>query len=148
MTMNSWDALRPKLAPNPQQYKAGPIMLGAAATTAAGTALMGGSLILLFGITGLPSTFADLLKESTWRLILDIVGLYTMWLVISNGNNFFGVYRPTGYSFCFSGAFGFVVVARGEPAIEATTVIQCASTAHRVPDRVPLSSYRSISFWS
>jgi hypothetical protein len=87
-------------------------MLRAVAATGAGTVLTMGNLILLFGITGLPTTFADLLKESTWRLILDVACLYTMWSVISNGNNFFGVYRPAGYSFCLSGAFAFVIVAR------------------------------------
>lgn len=112
MTTNSWDALRPKLVPNPQQYKAWPIMLRAIGLTSAGAALTVGSLVLLFGITGLPTTFADLAKESTWRLILDVACLYVLWSMISNGNNLFGMHRPAGYSFCFSGAFAFVVVGR------------------------------------
>lgn len=87
-------------------------MLRGMGLTGAGAALMFGNLILLFGITGVPTTFADLLKESTWRLILDVACLYVSWLMISNGNNFFGVYRPTGYVYCFSGAFAFVVVTR------------------------------------
>jgi hypothetical protein len=112
LTTNSWDALRPKLAPNPQQYKLWPIMLGAMAVTVAGVALTSGSLMVLFGITGLPDTFEGVMKESTWRIILDIAALYVMASVISAGNSFFGLYRPAGYTFCLSGAFAFVVVAR------------------------------------
>jgi hypothetical protein len=112
LTTNSWDALRPKLAPNPEQYKFGPIALGAMAASVAGVALTSGSLMVLFGITGLPDAFEDLGKESTWRVILDIAALYVMASMISAGNSFFGLYRPTGYVFCLSGAFAFVVVAR------------------------------------
>lgn len=87
-------------------------MLGAMAATTAGVALTVGSLVVLFGITGIPSTFADLLEESTWRLVLDVGCLYILWSAISNGNNCFGVYRPMGYSMCLGSAFAFVVVVR------------------------------------
>ena len=125
MTTRSWDALRPKLAPNSQRHKAGPIMLGAMAYTTVGAALMWVSLVLLFGITGWPPTFVDLLKEFTWRLILDVVCLYTSWSMISNGNNFFGVYRLMGYIGCLGGAFGLVAVARDL----ASTAVHLSVTA-------------------
>jgi hypothetical protein len=112
LTTNSWDALRPKLAPNPQHHRVGPIMLGALTASVAGFALTSGALIVLFGITGLPDAFEDLGEGSTWRIILDIAILYLMASMISGGNSFFGLYRPAGYAYCLSGAFTFVVVAR------------------------------------
>jgi hypothetical protein len=109
---NSWELLVPKLAPNPQQYKVGPAMVGAMVATTGGVVLTSGSLILLTGLSGIPDSFADLGKESTWRLILGIACLYVLWLVISRGNNFFALYRPAGYSWVLTGAFAFVVVVR------------------------------------
>jgi hypothetical protein len=127
LTMNSWGALHPKLAPNPEQHKAGPILLGAIVATAAGVALTFGNLTVLFGVTGVPTTFAHLREGPTWRLILEVACLYVMWSVIWNGNNFFGLYRPAGYTWCFIGAFGFVVVARDliitVVRLEVTTVV-------------------------
>lgn len=112
MTTNSWDTLRPKLAPNPQLAKAGLIRLTAMAFTTAGTMLALGSLLLLLGAAGPPVSLGDLGKESTWRLILGIAGLFVMWSVISNGNNVFGVSRPLGYVMYLGGVVGLVVMAR------------------------------------
>jgi hypothetical protein len=112
LATNSWDALRPKLRPNPQQSEARPIIAVGMGATTAGVALTTGSLILLLGITGLPTTPAAFGNESTWRLILGVVCLYTSWSVVSNGNNFFCVSRPLGYITCLGGAVALVVVAR------------------------------------
>jgi hypothetical protein len=78
--------------------------------TAGGAGLMFAGAMLLLGITGLPTTFAELWEESTWRLILDVVCLYILGRMISNGNNVFGVSRPLGYLGCLSGAFAFIAV--------------------------------------
>lgn len=112
LTTNSWDALRPKLAPNPDRLKAGPIMIGAMAATAGGVVLTLGNLTMLLAVTGWPTSLADFREESTWRLILDVACLYTMWSVVWNGNSLFGISQRAGYIWCFSGAFAFVVVAR------------------------------------
>ncbi len=112
MTTNSWDVLRSKLAPNPQQHRAVPILLVAMGTTCAGVVLALGGLVLLLGVTGLPNSLADLGEESTWRLLLGVACLFVTWSVISNGNNFFGVHRTLGYVSCGAGALSFVVVVR------------------------------------
>lgn len=109
---NSWEALRPKLAPNPQQYTALPYLIGAMAATTAGVASLVGGLVVLFGITALPDAFADLGKESTWRILVAIAVLYVTAAMISGGNSFFGLSRASGYIICLGGAFVFVVVVR------------------------------------
>lgn len=139
MTTNSWDVLRSKLAPNPQQHQASPILLVAMGATCAGVALAAGSLIMLLGVTGLPNSLADLGEESTWRLILGVACLFVTWSVISNGNNFFGVHRPLGYITCATGALAFVAVARDL----ATTAANFQVTAAIL--RVPLTTATTLA---
>ncbi|GKQ40322.1 hypothetical protein [Streptomyces sp. A012304] len=132
MTTNSWESLQRKLEPNPQQFMAWPIMIGGMGATALGVAFVVFNLGLLFGVDGLPVSFEDLRNASSWRLILGIACLHACWSVINHGNNLFGVYRPAGYSWCLSGAFGFVVVARDVvmTAMDLSTTVAALRDAH------------------
>ncbi len=111
MTERSWNSLEPKLAPNPQEFLVWPTLIMAFVTYTGGWVLVSIPLILLFAVNGIPTNWADLGEESTWRLVADMVGLYMMGRMITNVNNFFGLSRPLGYISCAFGVWGIAWIA-------------------------------------
>ncbi|TDB83649.1 hypothetical protein E1264_27600 [Actinomadura sp. KC216] len=124
--MTSWDELSPKLAANPQQYKAGPLIVAAMAVSTAGVAFIVISLGLLFGITEIPAGFAD--GSDKWRLAVDLLCLYVLWSMVRHGNNWFGLSRRMGYLHWFGGGIAALAVARDVAMIvmdpEMTVVVR------------------------